>query len=257
MRTGFIRVGAAGRRLKFAALLCVACNQHLGSTGTDSAAPGTAALLAVKAPEELGERPSPTPIIISWTGTPADGKVDRISGLLQNTTATVQRVELRLTGMAPSGEIAVRSMGSVDVPANSAVPVEYGLSDLPAQSTDLPSAILLSASYQVARPSAAGPIVTQTLQATTPALHVTLDANGRSATALDTATQARANAMKTTAERRTSSSKIYDAEAVRMVDVTNELGSQGELSPPVIVTLEGQRGSGPPGRADSTQGVDE
>lgn len=245
--SGFARLASCG----WAFTLCVACNQA-PSGGVDPTAPSTEALGAASASEKVpGDRPSPTPIMVSWTDNPSQGTIKSLAGVVQNTTAVAQHVEMRLTGMAPTGEISVRSMGSLDIPAKSAVPVSYALADLPAQSTGTSSAILLSATYQVTGPSLGGPAVTRTLQATTPALHVTLDANGASATARDAASQARANAKKAPEERRVFSSLLYDAKAGRMVDAVARVGSQGELAPPVVGAVEGRPGEGPPGRANS------
>lgn len=248
MKWGWEIVRFSNGTLAFGAF-CVACNQApisaVDSTNTES-------LQVTKGAEKVpGERPSPTPIIVSWTDAPSQGTIKSVAGVVQNTTAVAKRVQMQLTGMGPTGEISVRSMGSLDVPAKSAVAVRYALADLPAQSTGASSAILLSATYEAPGPSVAGAAVTRTLQATTPALHVTLDANGASATARDAASQARANAKKAPEERRSFSSRLYDASQGRMVDAAARFGTQGELAPPVVGVVEGQPGEGPPGRANS------
>lgn len=239
-------------QLSVAALVSAACAREPVGQDEQQSSEVTA---AVTDPSS-GTRASPTPIIVSWTDTPANGKVQRLSGLVQNTTATAQKVELRLIGMAPSGEIATRSMGSREIPAKSSVRVDYALADLPAQSAGLPSTILLAASYEAVGPGAtAGSTVTRTLQATTPGLNVTLDTNGNTATALDAAAQARVNTAKPAAERRATSSKLFDAKAGRLVDEAATPRTQAELAPTAVVTIEGTIGSGPPGRANSAMGV--
>jgi hypothetical protein len=201
--------------------------------------------------QERGDPPSPTAIIVSWADSTSERRTRVVGAFVENTTSIALRVELRLTGMTPSGEIAVRPMGVMDVPPKSVVPVEYSMSDLPAQSTGVASTVSLAALYPSTAPASGGGLATRVLQVTTPSLHVTLDPAGAEGTVRDARAQALANANARPSERQVGSSKVFDATKGQVVDASSRGMSQGERAPAVILAMDGRRGlSEPPGRAN-------
>jgi hypothetical protein len=128
------------------------------------------------------------------------------------------------------------------------VPLEYTLSDLPAQSVGAASTLSLAAFYDGGgvQPDGAARVV----QVNTPSLYVTLDSSGTSATFRDSAAEARLNSSAVPPAQRFASARIYDEPTHQFVDTATRPRAPGDATPPIIAVSEGRPGlSGPPGRA--------
>lgn len=195
--------------------------------------------------ELAGDSASPTPLVLSWKVPADDHQSTAITAAVENTTADARSVELRLVGVAPTGQVATRALGNFNVPAKSRVTVSFPTKDLPAQSEGMASTLTLVGFHQVPilPPLGSSLAGSRLAQIQTSTLHVTFEPTGGVATFRNAARQAIVNAKDTRSSfARLRKASVYNHITSEQLDVLSGMRAVGAEPEGITWVSEGRPG---------------
>jgi hypothetical protein len=168
------------------------CSQAEDPAAGDNATPTPAATTEVQA--DLHDRPSAPAIGVAWDPQPTgDSAPSVLTGTVRNSTRRDRPVSLQVVGIDPHGDVVVRPIATLLVPAKGSASFSVPVADLPVQSVGIDSRVSLLATYEQSAPLPNGEASTFKVQAHSAPLHVTFDDVMARAIVRTTADQARFN----------------------------------------------------------------